>query len=817
MKGFSVPHDSSRMNSFARALVACTLGLFACGGTPIVVAVEPPPPPVDAGSPGRVFPTSMGDPFGVDAPVPSADNGVRAVTTAFDGQMHLVVWRSALGLLATRFDLAGNRLDATPLQIAPPKEITGGIFAGVHPQGGFVVRWMGPQFFGGSTVAVPGYGQLNESLIGRTGEPEVPRALLGRLSDTAQVFEASGQPLVLSVDASLGHLRAGQARISIPQLIATPVAYALVGTRQVVVVITGDANTRRLELRELVNTTTTLITSIPLELSGFGTEKDVVLRVMGDKGVLIWRDSLLEQEGRKVLYAVTVSTGATGEWSVSAPVELMRAQPAGRGDVMASIVGSRLLVGVRGIISNPEASNVPVAITLDPNTSEVGPGIDGPPSYRNARLFDCSWDGQACLSVLGIGDLWSYAIVERVSLGSAVSDPQAERALLGQVNEQSSPSVSCNARQCLMTWADARTIRGEVRGVRVDATTGHVSDAQSFALMTPSSAGLLHQLAVARLKDSFVVAQTTCSPFDASAASTMQVHVRVVPPEGEPKPVQVIDLGVQCDAWEKLVAVGDSDRAMVAALYRDLPGGSEGHSHQLVLVSVDGAGQATLRPHSIPQHDRYAFSDVDLVLRGDETAVALRAGQYWTTALLSPRSDVTGLAAQCAHDFGQGFCPQGPRRLYQVPGTHRLGWLGLETPKRFGLGVDDWALTWTELDDRALPAGPPITLFGARGSVGDFRMVADDRGLSVLTTERTFASEDYSLVLRRFDALPTAMGVRSERVVAEGVFSYGMDLASCGSGQWLVSWPAGGASRGNLILIGAPVSRVLGRFVYEAP
>lgn len=821
------------MNRFAAFFAV--LCASSCGKGPIIVGYEPPPaPPPPVAEPVKVFPTSMGEPFAVDAPLIGPEQGLSALARAFDGRLHLLAWKSPRGVRAVRFDLAGARLDPEPIELAPPEMVSAGVAVLPLAAGGFEVLWCGPARVAGSTVTAAGLGTLYAARVSADGKTTLPSAFPGySLRDDADVvFAGQTEPLngvyqlvrlvsvepdgvrvdtvgrLISAQGSYGPFRSGFPRVtvSVPQVAGRARLVHLAG-RDFLATLRGNATTT-LELRALPVTPgdapeVVFSTELPLAAVDVRSRMHFALERIADRLVLVWRETAAGPV--TTLRAVSVRPEPAGGFEVSPVSELVRHANHGFGEVTVAAAADSLLVGVRGTATSGYDVQSPLAVAIDPVTltPRWTVAVDAP---VEVSFQGCSWDGAACLTMIGVGFPPVYTLAKRLAPGDKVGKPFDELALPGLWNAQSMPAAACNASHCLLGWRDDRGARDGVRAIRIDKETGLPTSSASEELFSGGSGPRPALAATAR---GFVAAQATCG--EDTASSTMQLEVRVMSAAGTWGPVQRLDLPDRpCTAWSQLVVTADGDRALVAALERD----PRDQLPQLVLAVVDPDGVARLRPHALGlgQH-----TGLDAVLSGDRATLALQTGGVWTTVVLDlTRADADGVGVERAC-FTEKWCDDDPRRLVKLPGRATVGWLELDRPGRFTTGEVDWSLTWTELDAQGKPLAAARTLLAERGEAYGLEVTADERGLAVLIAQRTFASEQFTLTFRRFDAVPQPQPAQDARVVARGIYTRGHALASAGAGQWLTAYAEHGAADGNVHFVGGTSSRVFGRFVYEAP
>ncbi|MDP1824606.1 MAG: hypothetical protein Q8L48_15225 [Archangium sp.] len=800
----------------------------ACDGEPLIVGHATPTQSalVDGGV-TRFFPTSMGDPFEVDAPVVLPDTGVSDLSQAFDGAMHLVAWTSPRGVMAVRYDLQGLRLDAAPIKLAPPGLAAGDTLVTPRQGGGFEVFSQGLVFIverdGSTSLGEFGAGEASLFDVGLSSGTS-PLRLVRSCVVEDDFITLSTIAVAQVAPSGNSRIRAPAGRsVTLPLASVLAVAVARLGDHDYVATISGGSTARVLELRVLPSGDEygppfgavdlgTVIFSTPV------MARDLSLQTVGDRVMLVWRDETSvysPDDGGAVftarLSALSVRPGTAGTFDLTGPSVLIAGAWLRDGSLVTQTTGTSVLVGSGGVLTSAHLPVSPPIFEVDPVTLAPGLSINADQLTGKVAFRGCSWDGEACLVLSSTGGQENGIVVgQRVPLGGAMIAATPEQALPGQQGEQGRPGVVCASTTCLVTWRAVdpheplSTGNGYpydfddvFRAVRVSKASGLPIDLQSLDLFPPGPSDTRATDAkAASTGHGFVTAEARC------AAGALQIAVRVVPETGAPASPQVINFADQdCPGGQRqpLMIVADGTRSLIV----------EKWSLRMVLVGADGVAHA--RPSTLSVD--WPGSLMDGVMVGDKAVVAFSNGPRWTTVVfdLTTGVDAVGLRDACPDldcEFGAG-------RLVMRPGHPLPGWIHLAG----SVNSAERRLTWTELDDAARPVGPPATLAsGWAGGLVD--VVADERGLAVLTIEARYPlaplrDPDLNLVFTRFDSSPIPQPGLPARVIATGLSTFEHALASCGDGQWLTAYQIGGSFRP--IPAGASPSRVIGRFVYEAP
>lgn len=801
----------------------------ACDGEPLIVGHATPNQSalVDGGV-TRAFPTSMGDPFEVDAPVILPDTGVSDLSQAFDGAMHLVAWTSPRGVMAVRYDLEGLRLDAAPILLAPPGLAAGDTLVTPRQGGGFEVFSQGLLFAverdGSTSPGERGAGGDFLFDVGLSSGASPLRLVRSCLveDDSIALRTIAVAPVTLS---SNSRFTSPGRYVQLPLASVLAVALTRLGDHDYLATISGDSTARLLELRVLASGDEygPPVGAVDLGTVVFSTPvmaRDLSIQTVGDRVMLVWRDETSvysPDDGGAVftarLSALSVRPGTAGTFDLTGPSVLMGGQWLRDGSLVTQTTGTSVLVGSGGVLTSAHLPVSPPIFEVDPVTLVPGLSISADQLTGNVAFRGCSWDGEACLVLSSAGGQENGIVVgQRVPLGGAMIAATPEQALPGQRVEQGRPGVVCASTTCLVTWRavdphepwDTRTgqqppdFDDVFRAVRVSKASGLPIDLQSLDLFPPGPSDTRATDAkAASTGNGFVAAEARC------AAGALQITVRVVPETGAPASPQVInftDLGCPGGGRQPLMIVADGTRSLIV----------EKGSLRMVLVGADGVAHA--RPSTL--YVDWPGSLMDGVMVGDKAVVAFSNGPRWTTVVfeLTTGVDAVGLRDACPDldcEFGAG-------RLVMRPGHPLPGWIHLAG----SVNSAERRLTWTELDAAARPVGPPATL-ASGWAYGLVDVVADERGLAVLTTEARYPflpflrDPDLNLVFRRFDSSQVPQPGLPARVIATGLATFDHALASCGDGQWLTAYQIGGSFRP--LPAGASPSRVIGRFVYEAP
>ncbi len=808
---------------FALAAAAAT----ACS-SPHLVGFSPPD--ASTGETKTVFPTSMGDPFPVDEPVIGPDNGVSQLDVAFDGTVHLVSWLGPRGVSAARFDPDGNLLDKEPLLVAPKAMVNEGgslIRVLARDGGGFRVFWTGSGLAAGLFSFGPA---LYAAEIGTNGAPGILQAVARNvparfaLQPADKTFSwmdgirviganASGDALMirnlgLYADNDRGTTCYTGLQVPMPGLVGEP-SYARVGDRDFVAAFAEDPSGMALVVKALPH----YVSPLPQDCKVEGIEalrvpfvgdasfvkygQNVKLIAVAGRALAVWRD--WDGSGT-TLYGASFQVTGPQTVAASPVVTLAHSDTAwAANDIAAGSEGDVAIVAVRGVAGPSDQADIPLALRVDPVTLASVSTVDGEVStlskLARAALGAFSWDGARDLAIMRAGSILGRGAAPAVILpGQPFAEPGIDRFLPGGQNSQRLPRVGCGREQCLVTWQDSRE-HSRVRGVRVSNRTGKVVDSSSLAL----GEIILDTGAAAAIDGGFIYATQACGSDSSSGSSVLSL--RVVPETGEPSGPRGFPMeGSTCNPSVGVRFVRAQGALYVVVLLRSWP-------NQLFLFEVAPDGGARPIAHAIP-NGRWQYEQVDAVAVGGKILLALQAGDYVTTAFVDPAAATTVVGMQDTLVANMAE-PVPAFRVAAPAGRPIFYWT---EPSMTSPG---FSLRWAPLDD-AGKMGAAQTIATERGEMGDLQLDFDDRGLAILYARRTFPSDPYEIVLRRFDpAQPVTQGRGDVRVVATGITTVGHALASAGEGQWLAAYAEGGNSFGNVSVAGAQVSRVFGRFIYE--
>ncbi len=797
------------------------------------------PPDASTGETKTVFPSSMGDPFPVDEPVLGPDTGVRQLDVAFDGTVHLVAWLGARGVSAARLDPDGQRLDQEPIVVAPSAMVhSNDASIRVLPKdgGGFLVFWTGFEIneLTSQLIPDPVYPALWQASIASDGRPSTPKWITNRLpvpfvlqalgkdpnAPTADVFGLAGPSpdgAALTVrTVALGHDYDSFSRcfagLQVPMFgIVDESSYLRVGDRDFVAAVVNEAGGRALVVKVLPArglgdpppADCKVDGVVALHASGArGGTKSVRLVAVGDRAVAVWAGTDDATSSPALLAASFQVTGS--DTVQSSPIVPVASIPLTLySGVAVGVENGKVLVAVRGVVSRSDQADIPLAVLLDPVTLTPTFTFSGEasalgPKDRDPALEAFSWDGTKNLAIIrSVSSTWgSGAAAAPIFSGQAFSAPRIDQYLPGGANAQSNPKESCGLNQCLIVWQDSRD-NNKVRGVRVSKATGKVVDSESFSLDDGPFPIDFQASAVTATERGFFYASRHWAPGDISA-----LYLREIPESGQPSAAKVFPMeGSASNGAAKFKFARTASGLYFAAI---VP-----HSRSDVFVfriADDGTAQPVA--HSIP-NGHWGYNNLHLVAVGDKIVVGLQEGRLLTTAILDPSAPTTTVMGMVAVPIsapplllsGLGFALSAGRPV--------LHWIESSWDS-------DYSLRWAPLDDAGM-IGTPQTIVTERGNVGDVQVDSDDRGLAILYARRTFQTDPYEIVLRRFDpAQGTSQGRDDVRVVATGITTVGHALVSAGKGQWLAAYAEGGNSFGDVSIAGAPVSRVYGRFIYES-
>ena len=493
----------------------CTLAttMAACS-SPHLIGVSPP---ADAGTlvpdAGVPFvPTSMSDEFAVDRPVLGPDTGITALDVAFDGQVHLVAWLSALGVSAVRFDPDGKRLDDAPLAVAPASMVNSGnssIRVLPNDGGGFHVFWTGS---GNDPAANNAAGPvLVHAAVGTVGPPATPQAVATpRLGGTVDYFplrfalQASGKSSLFNTNAyRLIGVPINNSQSLLVRTVATNMdldyygycphglgvpmggvivgqpSYARVGDRDFVAAFVQEDAGYALVVKLLptwvidgeiapprpANCTVegAVVLHTPAASPG-SSYRSIGLVAVGNRAVAVWRDGTtaraasFKATGPDTVESSPIATIA--EFELDAPIH----------DVAVGAESDKVIVAVRNVfsVSLTKADDAsPLAVRLDPETLAQVSSVDGDiwtvrqPNWvrEHHALAGFSWDGKKNLAVISmptgsyIGT--SKAAAVPIVPGQALTAPSVDQYLLGNNNAQANPKAACGQTTCLIFWQDS--------------------------------------------------------------------------------------------------------------------------------------------------------------------------------------------------------------------------------------------------------------------------------------------------------------------------------------------------------------------------
>lgn len=785
--------------------------LLSCEGKPLVVGHQPPSQSAltDGGtSPG--FRTAMGDAFEVEPSIVVPDTGVAALSHAFDGMLHLAAWMSPRGVLAVRFDLDGNRLDSTPLLVAPPELLGTGLLVTARPAGGFEVRWA----VADSSASVAG----RKVSVERDGSSSFVRSVGGGTPFDVGLSASGAERLVrtVSIEPDIVLLNGG-GWLDVPiTSVIGDVALARVGGFEFLATIRGDEASRVLELRALAAGDSypnmedpgviVFSTPIVMPLENLLRTRHFALAVADGRVVLVWRERViigaLPDGGNpstldERLLAVSTSPQPSGAFDVVGPVELGAGQGGhGKTGVLnVAAAGSRVVVSVRGVLDRSNNPQAPLFVEVDAQALAINSSTSAS-QLADATMRGCSWDGQACLVFAGVGDLDGFVGTQRLVPGAAVGALTSEQTLPGQKNAQLDPAVACTSEGCLTAWrqdaeggSDDLFEVGLSRALRLSGA-GELGGGGAIDLfpITPGT-HLVGGPLVAAIGSGFVAAELRCTP------SATTLVVRALPETGALGAIQEFafpGLGSVCNGAlsMQLPTFSDATQALIVM-------------NATSVLHVDAAGVARLLTTSLGER---IDGPIDGVLRGDEAVLSFGSGSNWTTAVLDLQtgSHELGLVNTCP----DSECDSGKRKLVLLPGD-RVAWIHQTAPD----SARQWRITWMELDERAIPRGPSATFASVQGESYRLQVSTDSQGFAVLTPERLYGYEPFQLVFRTFD---TSFVPRGEpRVVATGLTTFKHTLAG-GNGRWLTSWVYGSSLPAARVPPGADAARVYARFVFEA-
>ncbi|MBX7117146.1 MAG: hypothetical protein K1X64_22710 [Myxococcaceae bacterium] len=793
-----------KRNFFVTAVVVCALFL-GCGPVDMIVGREPA---VDG---GHVLPRdfSLGEAFFLEAPRLIADDKVQLISTAFDGQLHLVAWTSPYGLRAARFDRDGKRLDDAPLTIAPSGLWRGNTLKVVaRSTGGFWVMWQGPVYSDSlSITSAENEFSLYVAPVNRDGTVlpyETSEALFWSFSLAVSAPLAGEQrvKVVRSVPyAQLVDIRTfavstdtGQVRdlvpppnsglgVPVPGLVS-PAHLLHLNDRLYLATVAKTAQGTVLEVRALTTVGPvfggltemgTLIFSAPLaaDEARLGQWRDFALAAVDDHVVLTWKTmSGLDQVTVK---AVSIFHRGDSQFDVSATVSLGTAKKSTLPEHFETFpAGQKLLVPIR--LSSDEF-DTPLSLLLDPKTMVASPGIQttlAPPSdiYYQGALRGCSYDGEACLAVVHFG---YSALAKRVLPNGAFGDSSMSplfdaNALPGTPAMQRNPRTVCGTDTCLVAWTDNYRLPAEWwRGNLIDKATGALIFKESFRL--PSY--LATAPALVATSEGFWVAQAQCS----TDSRVTQLLVQALSARGEWQPPMTLTFDDMPCSELAQVAATVADKGVWFAISGQFP-----VSLGLAILGSDGV--LVRRPLSLPLLD--AYDGLEMVALKDHVLLALESGSFsYATAVLpydtTSKPDQLGLNnASCSPT-----CTGIGRRLVVLPGQEHASWVDFVDTS------DGWGVRIAHFDAQGLP-GEFLTLSEGRGTWGSARpgleAVVDENGLSVLFSQREWRSEPFNTVFQRFDITDDGLKANPPRTVATDILLPGQALAYAGNGQWLATY-----------------------------
>jgi hypothetical protein len=597
--------------------------------------------------------------------------------------------------------------------------------------------------------------------------------------------------------------------VPVPGLIGEA-ALARLGARDWLATTSLEGEAVSLELRVLAprgdySTTTNdaaqVVVRIPL-----GLHRETVRRVrpfavtpVDGRLVLVW----VEQSKDGVAMRALSFDGETLQPSapVTLAVGIHSAKP-----VNAWVRGSGIIVPVLDVVEDPDGTKSPLAVVLDPGSLAITSRFTAN-EVRKLRLLECSWDTDGCLALVSTGWLGSSAVGKKLAMGSdfgPLGEAQLAQALPGGRNAQRSPRSTCRGDRCLLAWSDTRSDPyGRPRAIRIATGSAQPVDSTSFELFSaiadPNSPIPMNEARVVATASGFLATSAQCASI-AEDKWVMELVVQAIPRDGGTGTHQVLRFDdVACGAWTDLALTPTPTGAIALLLMRDL-------DRQLVAAKISGEGVPARWDLSVPDAT-YWYDAVDVAVVGETATIALRQGQFWTTAPASLNEGAVAPTLGLNMECPSADCPQGPRRLVSLPGRQRPSWLELKKGA-------PWTVQLSELDEAGRPVGAARVLAQTKDDMFGLEVSVEERGFSTLTAERSWTSEPYDIVLRRFDA---EGALTSERTVASGISTLGHSLSSCGNGQWLSAFSAAGNQQGTVIHPGAPESRVFGRFIYEAP
>lgn len=831
--------------NFLRATLGCTLAatMVDCS-SPHLIGISPPSAGAgnDAGA-APFIPTSMGDPFPVDEPVPGPVRGVLGLDAAFDGKVHLVAWRSSRGISAVRFDPEGNLLDQE-LLVAPPAmagELGGSIHVLPKDGGGFDILWSGGALTPGwySAGAPLLFGEVDSeghaTTLLRAGFPNAihlparfelqPVSVWVWGGKQASLFRAigaseHGDSLVVRTFGLYqdfdGEETACHTGVEIPMRgIVGDLSYARVGDRDFVAAFVSGEQGVALVVKALpardasppsaacvVDGVVALRVPLAADLALLqrwveqaGT-RSVRMIAVGDRAVAVWRD--WDSSGTSLFAASMRSTGV--ETVESSPVVTLAHSAAfwPANDVVAASEDGVMIVAVRGVGAASTQTESPVAVRVDPRTLAPVSTVEGDGSVstlsERGSVSAFSWDGAKDLAFVRLGPS-GFSTVAAAPLvpGQPLSRP-GYRSLPGGQNMQDRPAVGCGQEECLIAWRDNRESGPQgpapARGLRVSKRTGRVLDSGSFALGTLSDATVMKNSsgAIAAVDGGFLYAT---QPITAAGSSVLSL--RVVPNTGEPSEPQLI-------AMESSAASLEFVRVKEALYLVVLP--SEEPKHVL-LYRITQDNRVELCANVIPF---WGYQHLSATTVGSQILLLYTFEYSFTTALVDPLVGTTIIRSQeLIKENADTFA------LVSPGGQPMFVWA-----EPFAANGPDYSLRWAPLDD-AGKMGIPQTIATDRGTVGAQAVEFDGRGLAILYARKTFPSDPYEIVMRRFDPSGGAtQGPDDVRVVATNIMTLGHTFASSGEGQWLAAYAEYGYWTQGRDLLGSSESRVYGRFIYES-
>ena len=402
-----------KTNSFVTSLWVLLAG---CGPVDMIVGRVP------SSDGGHVLPINftLGESFFVEEPRFGADTKVELISTAFDGEMHLVAWTSPYGLRAARYDREGKRLDAVPLTIVPKQMLRGNTLkVTARGAGGFLVMWQGPVYSDSLSVApadeefslyvapVNRDGTVLRYKTSQTILQSFSLAVMGTSAGEQWVKTISSVPYAqlvnirtFAVSAGTGQVRdlefghSGGLGVPVPGL-ASPAHLLQLNDRLYMATVAKTEQGAVLEVRALTKVgpafggllteTGTRVFSAPLaaDEGRLGQWRDFALTAVDDRVVLTWKT--VTRLNEVAVKAVSIFHRGNDNFDVSATVSLGTAKKSTLHEHFETFsAGQKLLVPIR---LPQDDFNTPLMLLLGPNTMVASPGNQKLSAPHNEAYF----------------------------------------------------------------------------------------------------------------------------------------------------------------------------------------------------------------------------------------------------------------------------------------------------------------------------------------------------------------------------------------------------------------------------------------------